>query len=343
MNNQIIVVGAGVSGLTCAVRLLEAGFAVRVIAAELPGTDPAPARRGSRPPGMCSKRAAAIWYPFRIKPEDRVRRWGARSLAAYRELAETSGSGVRMVDFRVLHGQKQKKKALVKLDVCGREMIKSDELPSSRYAAGVRIRVPFIDTTVFLPSLEAWVRDLGGTLEHRAPLRSLREVRGQAPVVVNCTGLGARRLCHDERMRPERGQVLYARAPAVERWSVAIPRHGDPIYVFPRTSDVVLGGTDEVGIWDERTDETSLDRIQDACCALEPALQEGYEVLGSAAGLRPVRRGGVRLEPEHRPDGLTVIHNYGHGGAGYTVAWGCADEVTGLVKQAFGKSTSASV
>jgi glycine/D-amino acid oxidase-like deaminating enzyme len=53
-------------------------------------------------------------------------------------------------------------------------------------------------------------------------------------------------------------------------------------------------------------------------------------VLRFTAGLRPYRAGGVRLELERLGD-RTLVHDYGHGGAGITLAWGCADEVLALV------------
>ncbi|HMC79917.1 MAG TPA: FAD-dependent oxidoreductase, partial [Acidimicrobiia bacterium] len=51
-------------------------------------------------------------------------------------------------------------------------------------------------------------------------------------------------------------------------------------------------------------------------------------------GLRPFRRDSVRLE---REPGARVIHNYGHGGSGVTLSWGCAEEVSALVKGAVGE------
>jgi D-amino-acid oxidase len=64
-----------------------------------------------------------------------------------------------------------------------------------------------------------------------------------------------------------------------------------------------------------------------------PALR-GARVVGEAVGLRPARPA-VRLETEARPRG-TVVHCYGHGGAGVTLAWGCAEEVVGLAIRALG-------
>jgi D-amino-acid oxidase len=56
-----------------------------------------------------------------------------------------------------------------------------------------------------------------------------------------------------------------------------------------------------------------------------PALAHA-PVLGTVAGLRPARPT-VRLERGVLADGTPVIHDYGHGGSGITLAWGCADEV----------------
>src|SRR5215210_4260196 len=71
---RVIVVGAGVIGLTCAVRLLEAGHRVDVVARDLPLE-------------TTSAVAAAIWYPYRALPQDRVTAWSAASYAVFDRLA----------------------------------------------------------------------------------------------------------------------------------------------------------------------------------------------------------------------------------------------------------------
>src|SRR6187549_758632 len=67
---RVIVVGAGVVGLSCAARLLEAGHRVDVLARD-------------RPLETTSAVAAALWYPYRALPQDRVTAWSATSYDAF--------------------------------------------------------------------------------------------------------------------------------------------------------------------------------------------------------------------------------------------------------------------
>ena len=80
---RVTVVGAGVVGLTCAVRLLEDGHRVDVLARDLPLE-------------TTSAVAAAIWYPYRALPFDRVLAWSARSYEVFVGLADVAGAGVAL-------------------------------------------------------------------------------------------------------------------------------------------------------------------------------------------------------------------------------------------------------
>ncbi|MGA8497083.1 MAG: FAD-dependent oxidoreductase [Xanthobacteraceae bacterium] len=62
------------------------------------------------------------------------------------------------------------------------------------------------------------------------------------------------------------------------------------------------------------------------------------------AGVRPYRNGSYRLETEIAA-GKFLVHNYGHGGAGITLSWGCAAKVRDIVQQHLTTShdTSAAV
>ena len=104
--------------------------------------------------------------------------------------------------------------------------------------------------------------------------------------------------------------------------------------VFAPLTAPVLGGTFEIGEWDTTPSPATAAAILRRCTDLLPELA-GAPVLGHRVGLRPFRDSGVRLEADPRPPGRIrrLVHNYGHGGVGVTLAWGCADAATTLVRQ----------
>jgi D-amino-acid oxidase len=132
---------------------------------------------------------------------------------------------------------------------------------------------------------------------------------------------------------PIRGQIVGVANPGLVT-SVRDEEHPDGItYIHPRSRDVVLGGTFQPGDWNETADPATTRAILRRCAEVVPELA-GARPLWAAAGLRPARHGGPRVEPDPSPlpRGTRLIHSYGHGGAGVTLAWGCADEVTRLVR-----------
>jgi D-amino-acid oxidase len=101
--------------------------------------------------------------------------------------------------------------------------------------------------------------------------------------------------------------------------------------VFPHGDKVVLGGTEKPGDWNTGPYPAVAERIRRDAAAVDPRLGDA-EVLAHRVGLRPVRPT-VRLAAEEPAGqgGLAVVHNYGHGGAGVSLSWGCAREAAGLV------------
>ena len=294
---RIVVVGAGVVGLSTAVRLREASIEADVVARE-------------DPQETTSAVAAALWYPYRALPAERVTAWSAQTYSALAGLAEVAGSGVRM-----LAGTERL--APDAPDPWWREAVPGLE----RTGAGLRFVAPVVDMSIHLPWLVGRLLALGASVERRH-VASFDEL--DADAVVNCAGLGARELAADTSLVAVRGQVVRVAAPEVREWLLD---QSDPqrlVYVVPRENDVVLGGTADEGAEDRTPDPATTDAIRARCAALVPALRDA-PVVDVAVGLRPVRPA-VRLQVEGR-----VVHCYGHGGAGVTLAWGCAGEVAALL------------
>jgi D-amino-acid oxidase len=314
---EAVVIGAGVSGLTCALRLIEAGWRVRVWAAEPPVR-------------TTSAVAAAIWYPYRAGPADRVRAWGERSFAVFTELAADPKTGVRMAPGTELlaPGGDPSNVPGWAAHIPDFRVADADELPPGRAGwAGWTFTVPIVDTSVYLGWLEDRLGSAGVVVEIRR-VASLAEAAEVAPVVVNCSGLGARELAADDALRPVRGQVARVENPGLTRFWLDDHNPAGLTYIVPRRGDCILGGTDEEGEEDTAPDAVTGEAIRRRCVELEPVLA-GARVLELRVGLRPWRPE-IRLEAEALPGGGRVIHDYGHGGAGVTLSWGCAERVVEL-------------
>jgi D-amino-acid oxidase len=143
-------------------------------------------------------------------------------------------------------------------------------------------------------------------------------------VVVNCSGLGGRLLGADPSVTPASGQVVYVEQFGLDRWWLNGASPDAPTYVIPRSRDVVVGGTDVEGDWSRTPSPEVAGAILERAAQLVPEIATAT-VIRHKAGLRPVRPS-VRLERDGR-----VVHCYGHGGAGVTLSWGCADDVAELV------------
>ncbi|MGY1496163.1 FAD-dependent oxidoreductase [Streptomyces sp. QTS52] len=303
----MIVVGGGVIGLTTAVVLAERGRRVRVWTRE-------PAELTT------SAVAGALWWPYRIEPEVFAGEWALTSLSVYEGLAERPGeTGVRMVEGV---------QAGLRLDELGPWAARIPELRETD--EGLLARLPLIDMPVHLGWLRERFRAAGGVVEERS-VKDLAEAAevGGVDVVVNCTGLGARDLVPDPAVRPVRGQLVVVENPGITTW-FASAGHGDTrsTYFFPQPGGLILGGTADEDEWSLVPDPAVAEEIVRRCAAVRPEIA-GARVLGHRIGLRPTRDA-VRLDRELLPDGQVLVHNYGHGGAGITVAWGCAQEAARL-------------
>ena len=300
------MVGAGVIGLTCAVRLLEQGHRVDVLARDLPLE-------------TTSAVAAALWYPYRAYPFEQVTAWSKVTFEVLARLAGDDETGVRMRSGTELHRARTADPWWVSA-VPGLTRVTTMPAP---YVDAWTFEAPVVEMPVYLRWLVGRVEELGGTLTRMA-LNALPDGDG-AEAVVDATGLGARLMAGDSSVLPVRGQVVIVEQVGLDRWWLD---GSGPTYVVPRSHDIVVGGTDDEGAWDRRPDPEVARRLLARAAELVPELARA-RVLGHRVGLRPARPS-VRLEAEQR-GGTRVVHCYGHGGAGVTLSWGCADEVATLV------------
>ena len=325
MAEHVAIVGAGVSGLTCGVVLAERGFHTAIFAKEI----------GQQ---TTSGAAAAIWFPYDAQPAEKVIPWALETYKALIDLTRDPRSGVSMIDLRQFSrtGEIQIPDWAIPLGgsvipskvACDAvaERTGSERIKCREFTSGYAISVPLTDTTIYLDYLAARLLRAGGTINGEVCFEKLEEVDRDFDLVINCAGIGARELVRDTDLEPHRGQVVIV--PRVEDLSCAIVCDDAPLmYAIPRTNDCVFGGTNDLSS-DLAADPATTNRIIAECSRVLNI--ERPNVLAACVGLRPFRKSGVRLEREKLRDGRIVIHNYGHGGSGFTLSWGCAREVLDL-------------
>ena len=318
----VVVLGTSVSDLSSAIELLERGYQVEIWARDLPAA-------------TTSAVAGAVWFPFHAAPADRVGAWARETYDRLARLADDPESGVALCE-GVLCDPERTDESTWRTAVGEVRATDDGDLPAGR--RGVIFAAPIAEMPLYLAFLERRFLDLGGVLRPRA-VESFAEVFAESGRVVNCTGLGARELCADDEVYPVRGQLVRLAGVDLSRWYLDEKGEDGVAYVIPRSADVVLGGTVEPGVEDRTPDPAETEKILDRCARLAPELA-GAPVVAENVGLRP-GRSAIRLEVEEK-EGHAVIHNYGHGGSGLTLSWGCAREVADLADRRWGVGQAAS-
>ncbi|MGC1320865.1 MAG: FAD-dependent oxidoreductase [Candidatus Udaeobacter sp.] len=320
MAERIAIIGAGVSGLTCGVVFAEHGHRAAIFAKDI----------GQQ---TTSSVAAAVWFPYHVEPAERVIPLALESYQVLLDLARFPESGVSIIESRqfLRTGEIEIPDWAIPLGAERLSSVATGLWPvrdraqrgGCGFKSGFSLRVPLMDATVYLDYLAARFREAGGEIHANVHFERLEDVDRKFDPVINCAGIGARELVHDADLEPHRGQV--AIVPRIESLSCAIVCDDAPLmYAIPRSNDCVFGGTNELSD-NLAADPATTSRIVAECSRV---LNIGKtRVLAERVGLRPFRRSGVRLERDRIADGRAVIHNYGHGGAGFTLSWGCAREV----------------
>ena len=322
MDRNVAIIGAGVSGLTCGVVFAECGYRTAIFAKDI----------GQQ---TTSSVAAAVWFPYHVEPAERVIPLALETYQVLLDLTRFPESGVSMLESRqfLRRGEIEIPDWAIPLGAepipVATALCAVEDRPQAdgyRFMSGFSLPTPLMDATIYLDYLAARFRKAAGEVHANMRLEKLEDADSKSDLVINCAGIGARELLQDLNLEPRRGQV--AIVPKIEGLSCAIVCDDEPLmYAIPRTNDCVFGGTNELSD-DLAADPATTSRIVAECSHV---LNIGKPtVRAERVGLRPFRRSGVRLERDRLRDGRPVIHNYGHGGAGFTLSWGCAREVLDL-------------
>ncbi len=317
-NTNVLVLGAGVIGLSTSLRLVRAGYKVTVWA--------------EHRKAITSYKAGAFWWPSESATEhsEELIQLSKETFSFLNALSSDKNTGI--ICHKVL-GLSMIKQPLPSWHnaIPGFRLANQQELKAGYHFGQVIEQTPVIIPEMFMLWLESEIGKRKITIiEHKA--NSINEALAECSLVINCTGIGASTLCHDQGVRPMSGQLLQVITKNKLDTVLFIDEPGtEKTHIIPYTDGkVILGGTRFLDDWNTEPDYNISAKILQRCTTLEPKLV-GAQIIGSTRALRPWRSA-LRLATETLDKG-TIIHNYGHGGSGYSLFWGCANEVLKLVEQ----------
>lgn len=366
---KILVIGAGVSGLTTAICLKENGFNV-VIAAD------------KFAPGLASNVAGALWeWPPAAcgkhgtpRSLERSKKWCMTSYKKFKTLQKTFGSTstgicLRNITFYFHQVLENLPEDLNKMNEIaenvddfqrGLEIVPSavDIAFQKGIKDAYRHMAPTVDTDVYMQWLFNQVESLGcEIIKERITLNLIQNEqtllnRFQCDAIVNCSALGAIEIANDVSMYPLRGALVRVKdkdglIDAAHCISHKETSNGEQsmIFIVPRgeKNTVILGGLVQMHQWSEsmNLDDPLIRRMYDGCLNFLPTLRSLPldEQEPVRAGLRPFTEANVCVESV---PGTRLFYNYGHGGAGVTLSWGCAEEITQRVQACFQQDVTQS-
>ncbi|GAB3625777.1 FAD dependent oxidoreductase [Pandoraea terrae] len=308
--SHVGIVGCGVSGLTTGIAVLLSGRSVSIRSAEAPGH-------------TTSMLAAAIWHPFFPSRDAAYLRRASRTYATLVALASDANSGVSMRElteyFRTDDGIPWWAQCVPDVSRVPRSRV------PSAYAGGYRMRVPVAHAGTYLNHLMSTFIELGGVFES-GRVDAPDEMLVRCDAVVNCTGYGSV-TWGDTSLGLSRGIVLRTERGGVRGCFIDDSDARRPTYIVERDTDCILGGFAEAGLTSTSVSRDQIEDIRARCIALCSDVA-ALKVLDVGVGFRPTRPS-VRVERDGSNPG--VIHNYGHGGGGFSLSWGCAADVAALL------------
>ncbi len=265
-SRQAAVIGCGSVGLTCARQLQRRGFEVTIYALAVP-------------PNVTSNMSLAGFTPASglVENDRRTPEWNAQYDRAadisYRQLQLLAGPhfGVSWLDNYSLMENPPSAPPPTSLTArfsVGQELLGPGEHPfPTKYA----LRSPEIriEPSIYLDCLMRDFELFGGRIVVRKfdtprDLMTLRE-----PIVINCTGLGARDLFGDQELVPLKGQLtVMVPQPEVQYHTNGgvppVPGASLGIHMMARSDGIILGGTSQRGVWSLEPDEAERKRVVDS-------------------------------------------------------------------------------
>ncbi|KAK9772217.1 putative Nucleotide-binding domain-containing protein [Seiridium cardinale] len=366
---HVLVIGGGVTGLITSWLLLDRGYHVTILSSgwvdsENRLTSQIAGALWEFPPAVCGAHTDSISLAH-------SKRWCMTAYHVWDAIASipdlSKESGVRMMpsDFffpDVVENddaQRLKMMEIMKSGVRGfyrgADLLDERRVDASYGAVDAyELMAPIIDTDKAMEWLTSLVHSKGAQLVTETIKDDLLDVedslrtRFDADVIVNCTGLQGQVLAGDTSVYPIRGGLLRvindgSDFPKVEAaltiTADAVHDANEIVFLVPRNDNILLiGGIAEPHKWDLdlTLDSPIIRRMRERCEAFLPSLKSArvdpdYPL---AQGLRPFRGNNVRVERELRKSSSRIVHSYGQGGAGWSLSFGCAQDVASLVEEA---------
>ncbi|KAK4871793.1 hypothetical protein RN001_015917 [Aquatica leii] len=325
---NIAIIGCGVIGLTAAAAIQEeykSGVKITIFADKLT-------------PNTTSDVAAGLWGPFYLQDTklEKIQEWGKGAHDYFLHLWKSGFAAEAGVTLQLV-------KSVTATDIStldhphivfGMQELPPDQIQElsiqhdKAYKSGCTFVTFTCEPRMLLPFLQKRFLANGGTIKN-VKIKCFDEL-SDFDLIVNCPGLMASEIASDSNMTPIRGQVARVYAP----WQFhSILNDGN--YVVGNCNSIVLGGTNQMGDTDTNPRDSDIDRILNGSYDFIPALRNA-PILYHSVGLRPGRTR-LRLEKEVKNingKNITIVHNYGHGGGGVSLSYGCALETLQLVREA---------